>query len=86
MQSENFKSGKNDQSKSLMDKLKSTVHFTNLNKEQAKQKIITEAIGMADWSSMKAIYANNQSELYTKKTHTTINTSYPAQPTVKIKC
>ena len=63
MQSEKemFKSVEIDQSKALMDKLKSTVHFTNLNKEQAKQKIITGVIGMADWSSKwKDIHANNQ--------------------------
>src|SRR3990167_3772003 len=56
-----FKSIEKEQNKPLMDKLKSAKHFHNLNKQQAKQKIIEGEIGMADWSSKwKDIHAKNQ--------------------------
>src|SRR3990167_6932871 len=58
---EMFKSIEKEQNKPLMDKLKSAKHLHNLNKQQAKQKIIEGVIGMADWSSKwKDIHAKNQ--------------------------
>src|SRR3990167_3290528 len=58
---EMFKSIEKEQNKQLMDKVKSAKHLHNVNKEQAKQKIIEGVIGMADWSSKwKDIHAKNQ--------------------------
>src|SRR3990167_3933176 len=58
---EMFKSIEKEQSKPLMDKLKSAKHLHNLNKQKAKQKIIEGVIGMADWpSKWNDIHAKNQ--------------------------
>src|SRR3990167_7621632 len=57
---EMFKAMEKEQNKQLMDKVKS-LHWHNVNKQQAKQKIIEGVIGMADWSSKwEGIHANNQ--------------------------
>src|SRR3990167_7135746 len=53
-----FKSIEKEQNKQLMNKVK---HSHNVDKEQAKQKIIEGVIGMADWpSKWKDIHAKNQ--------------------------
>ena len=58
---EMFKLIEQEQSKPLMEKLKSSKLLHNLNKQQAKQKIIEGVIGLADWSSKwKNIHAKNQ--------------------------
>ena len=56
-----FKSMEKEQNKQLMDKVKSSMHLGNIDKQQAKQKIIAGVIGMADWSSKwKEIHEKNQ--------------------------
>ena len=46
-----FKALEREQNKLLMWKLKSNIHLQNINKQQAKQKIIAGVIDMADWPS-----------------------------------
>ena len=59
-----FKSLEKEQNKQLMWKLKSNIHLQNVNKQQAKQKIMAGVIDMADWlSKWKEIHAKNQ-QLY----------------------
>ena len=59
-QREIFKSIEKVQNQQLMDKVL-IMHLHNLNKQQAKQKIIEGVIGMADWSSKwEDIHAKNQ--------------------------
>src|SRR3990167_8544114 len=58
---EMFKSIEKEQNKQLMNKVKACKHLRNVNKEQAKQKIIEGVIGMSDWSSKwKDIHTKNQ--------------------------
>ena len=66
---EMFKSVEKEQSKQLMEKLKSNQHFT-VNKEQAKQKIVEGVIGTADWlSKWKDIHEKKQQLAQTIEQH-----------------
>src|SRR3990167_2160331 len=66
---EMFKAMEKEQNKQLMDKVKS-LHWHNVNKQQAKQKIIEGVIGMADWSSKwEGIHANKQQRNQLREQH-----------------